>query len=108
MNLQEIKDRYRRAREQAIREIDDLSQGADPAQVYRAVEIAVVWKVVLATEGKLTINLDVLDELLGPTNGHGEHQPVTADLPRAEAQRRSNYNARMERENEARKKESGG
>ena len=106
MNLQEIKDRYFRARENATRAIDDLDQGADPVRVYEAVETAILWKLMWATEGKqLAVNLDVFDAMMGPTNGHDEdpdHLPVYASLPRDEAQRRSNHNARKEREREER------
>jgi len=99
MKLDQIKRRYDRARANAIQAIDDLDQGADPKRVYREVEHAVLWKLLVMLEGKLSINMDVLDELLANTNGGGE-EPVFADLPRDEAHRRARTNARLRRLNE--------
>lgn len=64
MTLEEITDHYQRARDTAVRELADLSQGADPERVYAAMENAAMWKVVLMHEGKMAINMDVLHEML--------------------------------------------
>lgn len=46
MSETEIRKRYEYARARAISEIDDLSQGAHPANVYDAIEIAMLWRAV--------------------------------------------------------------
>ena len=67
MTPEDIRTRYVRAREQAIRAIDDLDQGADPERVYDELEIAFLWK--MSDEGSgMRYRPDTLSRMLERTN----------------------------------------
>lgn len=68
MNIEQMTERYGFARTDAIREIEDLHAGADSERVFEAVETALLWKIMLMTQGQLAIHPDTLGEMLEATD----------------------------------------